>query len=440
MDRRPLPAIDAVARVAKDWNMRFAALLVLLVSLPLPVSAQDGAGWARMAIERLCPRDALTGFDAQIAIPDSWLIAEDAWPDAASPRRVEITLALPDAGALVVERRLADGVLRQFRVAYQAMQDGALRPAFQAIADGGCVPRSARAIRRGTEPWVYLDQIDGDLTTLRWTEILQAPWPPGTDSGGVRVGLVDSGLAYDLPVFRDRLARDESGKPLGHDYWDGDPWPYDGDVSRGAFFPIRHGTTVASILAREAPAASLVPYRYPRPDMGRMADLVARAAGDGVRILAMPLGSNRPSDWEAFAQTLSGADILAIVSAGNDGRDIDARPVYPAALDLPNIVVVTSSDGAGRLARGSNWGAVSVDIMLPAENLPVTDFRGALGTASGSSYAVPRLAAMAARILEAEPGLTATALRDKLFARAVPSPFERDGVLSVGWIADPLDD
>ena len=111
---------------------------------------------------------------------------------------------------------------------------------------------------------------------------------------------MDSGLAYDLPLFRDRLARDAGGKPLGYDYWDLDPWPYDGDVSRGPFLPIRHGTAVASILVREAPDAALVPFRYPRPDMSRMADLVARAVKAGARILAMPLGSRKPRRLARF--------------------------------------------------------------------------------------------------------------------------------------------
>ena len=297
----------------------------------------------------------------------------------------------------------------------------------------------ARSRAKGNA-WRYLDQLEGDLETLKWTETLQAPWPAGVDPGGVRVALVDSGLAYDLPPFRGRLARDGGGKPLGYDYWDLDPWPYDGDVSRGPFLPIRHGTAVASILAREAPDAALVPFRYPRPDMSRMADLVARAVEAGVRILAMPLGSRKAEDWHAFERALRGRDILAVVSAGNDGRDIDGEPVYPAALTLENIVTVTSADAFGRLASGSNWGAESVDVMLPAENLEIVDFRGASGRASGSSYAVPRLAALAARILARHPELGATGLKARILARATPSPFEREGVVSAGWIPDPLSD
>ena len=114
--------------------------------------------------------------------------------------------------------------------------------------------------------------------------------------------------------------------------------------------------------------------------------------------------------------------------------------MYPAAFDHPKILTVTSSDGFGRLAAGSNWGPESVDIMLPAENLRVVDFRGASGVTSGSSYAVPRLAAIAARILDRTPELTATELKTRLIELAAPSPFERDGVVAAGWIPDPLVD
>lgn len=421
------------------------AVFVFAAAIALPGGAvaesdRDQVGWLRLAVERLCPRPRLSGLDAQDAIPGSWLLDEARRPDDGDPRRIVVRLLLPGADRLTVERRQFRGRLRQFRVSYAVRDGDRLRPSFQAIADGGCTVRSGRAIRAKGDAWRYLDQLEGDLGTLKWTETLQAPWPAGVDPGGIRVALVDSGLAYDLPLFRDRLARDGEGKPLGYDYWDLDPWPYDGDVSRGPFLPIRHGTAVASILAREASDAALIPFRYPRPDMSRMGELVARAAEAGARILAMPLGSRKPEDWRAFERALRGRDILAVVSAGNNGRDIDRDPVYPAALTLENVLTVTSADAFGRLASGSNWGAESVDVMLPAENLEIVDFRGASGRASGSSYAVPRLAALAARILARDPDLNVAELKARILARATPSPFEREGVVSAGWIPDPLSD
>ncbi|MFY0690485.1 MAG: S8 family serine peptidase [Paracoccaceae bacterium] len=391
------------------------------------------------AIEALCGAPELSGLAAQAAIPGSWLLEETRRPDTGPPRLISVRLALAGADEITLERRQINGQLRQFRVSYALDRGAGPMPSLLAIADGGCTVQSGRELRSEGTAWRYLDQLDGDLVTVRWSETLQAPWPEGVDRGGVRVGLVDSGLAYDLPVFRDRLARDPAGQPLGYDYWDLDPWPYDGDVSRGAFLPIRHGTAVASVLVREAPEADIVPYRYPRPDMRRLGDIVAHAARSGVRILAMPLGSRTREDWLSFEAALAEHDILAVVSAGNNGRSIDQDPVYPAALTAERMLTVTSADAFGRLAEGSNWGAESVDIMLPAENLPIVDFRGASGVASGSSYAVPRLAAMAARLLAREPDLSALELKARLLARAAPSPFERDGVLAAGWIPNPLE-
>lgn len=412
------------------------ALSIALVD-PTASTADVATEWVQRTITTLCPRGDLTGLDAQTELPGSWLLEDRRTPPDGEPRRITLRLALPHGDEVEVERRQFGGQLRQFRVSYFEQTGSALQPSLMAIADGSCVIGSGRAIRYES-PWRFLDQLDGDLASLRWTETLQAPWPPGQDPGGVRVGLIDSGLAYDLPLFRDRLARDEDGRPVGYDYWDLDPWPYDGDVARGPFLPIRHGTAVASILAREAPDAALVPFRYPRPDMSRLADLVERAAAAGVRILAVPLGSRTRDDWSAFAEALARHDILAVVSAGNDGRDIDADPVWPAALGLDQMIVVTSSDGSGRLADGSNWGARSVNVMLPAENQPVIDFRGASGSASGTSYAVPRLAALAARLLEADPRQSTTSLKAAILARAIPSPYEDRPATSAGWIPDPL--
>ena len=396
--------------------------------------------WVTQAVEETCPVTDFGGFQAQMALEGSWFIDETRMPDSRSPVRINVRLALPNGDELELERRQAGTQLRQFRVSYFEAVNNRHRPLLMAIADGSCKIQSGRVLRGEGDIWRFLDHLDDDLVNVKWSETLQAPWPEGEDSGGIRVALVDSGLVYDLDLFRDRLARDADGRPLGYDYWDLDPYPYDGDTSRGPFLPIRHGTAVASILVREAPNAELVPYRYPRPDMDRMGDLIERAARDGVRILAMPLGSRRTGDWRTFARAIERHDLLALVSAGNDGRDIDADPVYPATLELTNVLTVTSADEFGRLATGSNWGATSVDLMLPAENLEAIDFRGASIMASGSSYAVPRLAALAVRILEGEPELTAAELKSRILARAVRSPYERSGVLSVGWIPDPLAD
>ena len=132
--------------------------------------------------------------------------------------------------------------------------------------------------------------------------------------------------------------------------------------------------------------------------------------------------------------------MLFVISAVNDGRDIDVKPVFPAALDLQNFLVVTSADDFGRLAEGSNWGRDHVDIMVPGERIPVTDHRGAAGKASGSSFAVPRVTALAARLLAKHPDWKAKELKRAIVARARPSRHYQTPPVRYGWIPDPTDD
>ncbi|WP_417684449.1 S8 family peptidase [Roseibium sp.] len=425
---------------ARTLVFTFAALALAAIPAAAepPTSPKD---WILLAVEQLCdPEDPKTGLAAEAELPGSWLLSEEPLERGGIRFGLKQTFALPGGNELRLVRSEANGRLRRLTLEVHTLRDGSLRPALQAMTDGGCAVQSGRAIIETDRDTRLLQQLDGDLETLRWTETLQTPWPEGLDPGGIRVALVDSGLAYDLDIFRDRLARDESGQPLGYDYWDMDPLPYDGDMARGDFLPIRHGTAVASILVREAPEASLIPLRYPRPDMSRMADVVGHAARSGARIIAMPLGSKRKTDWTGFQTAMeTHPELLVIVSAGNDGIDLDQIPLYPASLDIDNMLVVTSADGFGKLASGSNWGERTVDIMLPAENQPVVDFRGARGTASGSSYAVPRLAALAARLLAADPSLSGRDLKQKILNRAAPSPFESRPVVSGGWIANPAE-
>jgi hypothetical protein len=97
--------------------------------------------------------------------------------------------------------------------------------------------------------------------------------------------------------------------------------------------PRINGTRRWLIVAAEAPVARLLPYRYPRPDMSRLAMLVDHAASHGARIVNLALTSSDPAEWTAFEQAaLRHPEVLFVAAAGNDNRDIDRYPVYPAAL------------------------------------------------------------------------------------------------------------
>lgn len=266
----------------------------------------------------------------------------------------------------------------------------------------------------------------------------EPPLPAGADPGGVAVALIDTGVNYTLPQIAPRLARDASGDLIGFDFQDGDRRPFDlqpgHDPERGR----RHGTIVASILLREAPQARLVPFRFKADGFDSFARIVEQVAHGPARIVSMSLGGYKREDWESFRATASAyPEILFVVSAGNDGRDIDAEPVYPASFDLPNLLVVTSSDAFGRLPPESNWGTRGVDVSTPGEHIEALDHRGARVRASGSSYAAPRIAALAARLQAKHPDWDTQALKSAILGLAAPSPGERTPRTKHGWIANP---
>ncbi len=336
-----------------------------------------------------------------------------------------------------------DGVtFRLFAELHRPAGGGATRPEMMAVADGACRIVHARRITYDAEGRAdELVILSAALADTDRREPLNPPVPIGVDPGGVTVAVIDSGINYRLPIFAARLARDGAGRALGYDYWDMDDRPYDVDTSRSPFFPGHHGTRVASVVVRETPGIRLIPYRYPRPDMTRMGDLIADADANGARIVAVAMGSNKPEDWVAFADAARARPhMLFVISAGNNGRDIDARPVYPAALAIDNAIVVTSSYRDGRLARGSNWGRRAVDLMVPADNVAVVDHLGAATVASGSSFAVPRVAALAARLAARNPAWDGLELKRAIVARARPLPGDGEPIVRHGWIGDPMAD
>lgn len=270
-------------------------------------------------------------------------------------------------------------------------------------------------------------------------QLIDAPLPvlPVRKGLRVRVALVDSGVNYTLPAIRRGLARDANGAPLGYDFWDNDARPFDAHPAPSPYWVGRHGTRTASVLLDEAPQADLVVYRYPRPDMTRMQELVRHADALGVRVIGMPLGGNREQEWQSFANVAKQhPHILFVASAGNNGRDIDVQPVYPASLSLANLLVVTSADDFVRPAQRVNWGRGSVDYMIQAEGVSALNHDGERIRVSGSSYAVPRVVAMAVHWLEQHPDWDAQDLLKEFARRYATGTYVRD--VGGGFIHDPL--
>jgi len=403
----------------------------------------DPLDFLRAALSATCSAEELSAQALGQRLEDGQLIEQTDFKAAGQSFGWRRRYRLASGDELVLIRQSRDGLLFRYTVEHFATGTDAGRiPIAMAMAGSDCRIFHGRRVRYGPAGHaVRLELLDPDLEPDGASEPLNPPVPAGRDPGGVTIALFDSGLNYTLPTFSGRLARDSDGQPLGYDFWDMDERPFDSHPVSSPFIPARHGTAVASVLLNEAPTARYLPYRYPRPDMARMAGMVEAAAKAGARIVAMPMGSSKSDDWTAFATAAAAhPEVLFVISAGNNGRNIEERALYPAVLPLDNFLVVTAADGAGRLAPGSNWGPESVDLMVPAENLDVVGFDGGPTKGSGSSFAVPRVVALAARLLADHPGWRAAELKAEILRRAAPWNGAGSSPVRHGWIADPTGD
>lgn len=286
-----------------------------------------------------------------------------------------------------------------------------------------------------------LQTLAPDLVSVIMEDPVNPPVPPvprPAETKSPLLGIADTGVNYLLPELQVHIARTTEGMLLGYDFWDMDKRPFDSDPRQNPYYPFHHGTTVFSVLAAEAPDEELAVYRFPALDMCRFKTLINHAIQAGIRILNISMGSGNIEDWTCFANAAQSApSILFIVSAGNNGRNIDDFPIYPAALTLDNLFVVSSSDDFGRRGPSSNFGPRHVDVFVPAEQLPVTDHRGVRTFTGGTSYAAPRVAALAVRYLRANPGADTQQIIGFLQRRAISG---EQNISAFGWIPDPTDD
>ena len=405
---------------------QFAVLLLLAFAALAPPpsaadSAADDAALLEAAIALACAEEPVAAVAMAGRLPGSATLSADEpltmGEESFGWRR---RFALAGGGELRLTRLAPWNTLRRIEAEIAAPRGGGLRPAVMAVAGADCrIAAARRLIYDGAGRVEAIELLGPDLAPTGGRELLNPPVPAGADPGGVTVALVDSGVNYLLPAIAAGLARDGDGGLLGYDFWDMDERPFDANPARSPFFPQRHGTRVASVILAEAPGVRLIPYRYPRPEPARMADLIAHAAAAGARIVNLAMGSNRAEHWDGFVEGVEAhPGILFVVSAGNDGRDLDRRPVYPAAFDFPNMLVITSADGFGEPAPGSNWGKATVDLLVPGERIAVIGFDGQPTVASGASFAAPRVTALAARLLAAHPDWRATELKAAIIARA----------------------
>ena len=154
----------------------------------------------------------------------------------------------------------------------------------------------------------------------------------------------------------------------------------------------------------------------------------ASLAETGERFVAINMsfgGSSGSAALTAAVEAAASAGILAVAAAGNNARDIDITPFYPAAINTTAaagydaVISVAALDSDGALSSTSNYGAGNVDLGAPGGSIYSTLPGNTYGTKSGTSMATAHVTGAIALYAAENPTATAAQIRAALLGSAV---------------------
>jgi subtilisin family serine protease len=263
-----------------------------------------------------------------------------------------------------------------------------------------------------------------------------------TTGGNVTVAVVDTGVSYKHPDLVGNAWRNPTDPLNGAD---DDADGFADDVFGADFFSDDsnpdddggHGTHVAGIIAAQGNNAigvtgvnwdaNLMALKFlDENGEGNTADAanaIDFAVAHGARIVNASWGG--PS----FSQALYGAikragdrGVMVVAAAGNEGANSDVKPDYPAAFDLPNVVSVAATDRSDQLLDFSNFGAKSVDLAAPGDDVystvPTLSDPSGYASFSGTSMAAPFVSGAAALYLSKFPQASVDQIKAALMQTA----------------------
>lgn len=275
-------------------------------------------------------------------------------------------------------------------------------------------------------------------------------WDTTQGESSIIVAIIDTGIDSTHPDLRNQLWHntiegviadgvDNDGNgyiddAIGYDFVNRDIDPNDDDIDG-------HGTHVAGLIAAEgnnsigtsgvAWKASLMSLKILDADgYGELSDelqAIRYAVDNGARIINMSLGGTcgdeaSNAEYEAIRYARDN-NVLVVVASGNDTCDTDTTPTYPAGHPLDNILSIGAIDRTGNIPYFSNYGASSVHLSAPGDDIysTVPLSKGSYALMSGTSMATPIVSGSAVLLWAHNPTLSYKQVREKLMGSAITS-------------------
>lgn len=256
----------------------------------------------------------------------------------------------------------------------------------------------------------------------------------------VVVAVIDTGIDYRHPIFRDRLV----DRSQWRDFVDDDTDPQE---MTGAAFG--HGTMVASLVLQVAPDAKIMPLRVLDGDgtgeAGDVALAVRLAVQQGADVVQLSLGTETPEPGfgEAVAEAAA-AGVYVVASAGNSNAN-PTYPAYTAMLETPTGMMSVGVGSVDLNNRKSWFSNFALEDDLIEDGLEMVSFGEAVyGAVPGSQIAAWDGTSMAAPMVA---GALALAIGDgaellsprTLALEVVESGLEIDSEGTVGGVEFELE-
>ena len=249
----------------------------------------------------------------------------------------------------------------------------------------------------------------------------------------IKVAIIDTGidihhpdLQHNLWVNKKETGYDENGQNKATNNKDDDGNGCTDDVHGCNFITMTgdltdhhgHGTHIAGIIGATrgngigisgvAPNVSMMVLKYYDPNVPGINNLnntvkaIHYAIQQGAHIINYSGGGLSPSPLEKQAIKMAQQKgILFIAAAGNEKSNLDSKSnsYYPANYPLNNIISVTAFNKTQNVLPTSNYGASSVDIAAPGNQILSTLPGGQYGHMTGTSQATAFVTGVAALIM-----------------------------------------
>lgn len=295
----------------------------------------------------------------------------------------------------------------------------------------------------------YLDQSsDHDIDA-------EAAWEISTGATQVVVAVIDTGIDMNHPDLVDQLwtnpnevadnGVDDDGNGFiddvhGWDFIANDNNP-SAQPSSSLFTTdyVLHGTHVAGTIGAKGDNGvgvtgvnwnvQIMPLKIfnddGEGDTDGIAEAVEYAIANGADIINMSYGGSSSTQTEENVMTAAAdAGIVLVAAAGNESRNLNTHPFYPACYD--QVIGVGATDDADVITDFSNFGSNCVDVAAPGEFIYNTYYYDDTGTytalndeygyMSGTSMATPVVSGIAGLVLATNPNLSASEVSDIIIA------------------------